>query len=101
MLIFNTTFLVSDKKYGVWYKWLYEHHIPAMLGSGYFFQPQLAKVLTADPQDGTSYSLQFHVNSMKELALWEEQNMENFLQDFSECFSEDVLLFTTILEIME
>ena len=46
MLIFNTTFLVSDKVHGVWLKWVHEQHIPFMLETTFFSKPQVAKILT-------------------------------------------------------
>lgn len=101
MLVFNTTYLVSDKMYGVWYKWLYEHHIPSMLDSGYFEKPQVAKVLSNEPQEGTSYSVQYHIADMQQLQEWNDKYAEEFLKEFSLNFGEDVLLFSTLLEILE
>ncbi|NDV46625.1 DUF4286 family protein [Paludibacter sp. 221] len=101
MLIFNTTYLVSDKSYGIWYKWLNEQHLPSMLESGFFSKPQVAKVLTNEPQEGTSYSVQFQIADMKSLELWNETYGESFLSSFSKQFGEDVLLFSTILELMQ
>ena len=101
MLIFNTTYLVSDKSYGIWFKWLYEQHIPFMLESGYFNKPQVAKVLTNEPQDGTSYSVQFHISTMKELEAWNEKYGEEYANNFSKQFGEEVLFFSTVLEVME
>ena len=46
MLIFNTTFLVSDKVHGAWLKWVHEQHIPFMLETAFFSKPQVAKILT-------------------------------------------------------
>ena len=50
MLIFNTTFLVSDKVHGPWLKWVREQHIPFMLESDLFSKPQVAKVLSVEEQ---------------------------------------------------
>ena len=101
MLIFNTTYLVSDKMHGVWFKWLYERHIPAMLDSGFFTGPQVAKVLGGEPQDASSYSVQFHTTDMQSLNKWNGKYAEAFLNDFSAQFGEEVLLFSTVLEILE
>ena len=57
MLIFNTTYLVSDKAHGPWLKWIREQHIPFMLDSSYFSNPQVARVITSDKEDGTSDEL--------------------------------------------
>ena len=101
MLIFNTTYLVSDRMYGIWFKWLNEEHIPSMLSSGYFDKPQVAKVLSNEPQEGNSFSIQFQITNMKLLEEWNEKYAEDFLNDFSTQFGEEVLLFSTVLELLE
>ena len=101
MYIFNTTFLVSDRLYGVWYKWLQEEHIPFMLDSGFFKNPQLAKVLLVEPSDGTSFSLQFHVEDMDTLHTWNEKNEEHFAHQVKNKFGEEVLFFSTVMEVIK
>ena len=101
MLIFNTTYLVSDRMYGIWFKWLNEHHIPYMLNSGYFDKPQVAKVLSNEPQEGDSYSVQFQIANMPLLEKWNRKYGEDFLKGFSTQFGEEVLLFSTVLELLE
>jgi hypothetical protein len=101
MLIFNTTYLVVDRMHGAWHKWLYEHHIPMMLDSGHFDKPQVAKVLTNESQEGVSFSVQFHTENMQSLEAWNKKYAETFLADFTEHFGQEVLLFSTVLEIIE
>ena len=102
MLIFNTTYLVGDRMHSTWHKWLYEHHIPAMLDSGYFNKPQIAKILTNGSQEGgVSFSVQFHIENMQSLEAWNEKYAETFLADFNKRFGEEVLLFSTVLEVIE
>ena len=101
MLVFNTTYLVSHEKHDAWHKWLYEHHIPAMVDSGYFSKPQVAKVLTNEQQNGVSFSVQFHIENMALLEAWNEKYTKAFLADFSKRFGQEILLFSTVLEIIE
>ena len=100
MLIFNTTYLVSDKVYGPWMKWIQEQHIPFMLESELFSLPQVAKVLTNEEQEGTSFSVQFHVQDMETLRLWNQKYGEHFKADFAKQFSTEALFFTTVLELI-
>ena len=100
MLIFNTTFLVSDKAHGAWLKWVHEQHIPFMLESEFFSKPQVAKILTNDEQEGTSFSLQFHVQDMETLHIWNERYSAAFQEKFSSQFGTEALFFTTILELI-
>lgn len=102
MLIFNTTYLVNNKRYEEWFKWIHESYIPSMLDSGYFEKPQVAQILSNEPQEGaSSYSVQFHIANMKLLEAWNGKYAEKFLADFSIKFGEEVLLFSTVLKIIE
>ena len=101
MLIFNTTFLVSDKAHDPWLKWVHEQHIPFMLESEMFSKPQVAKVLSNEEQDGTSYSVQFHISNMLMLENWHIQYAKVFERDFAEKFGTEVIFFATVLELVE
>ncbi len=100
MLILNTTFLVSDKVHNVWLKWVHEQYIPFMLESSLFSKPQLAKILTNEEQEGTSFSVQFHALDMDTLHLWNEKYGVIFQEQFSSQFGSEALFFTTILELI-
>lgn len=101
MLIFNTTFLVSDALHGKWMKWVKEEHIPFMLTSETFTQPQLAKVYSQEDQEGTSFSLQFLVSDLSELEKWHMDYAVAFEKIMLEKFGSEVLFFATILEIID
>jgi hypothetical protein len=101
MLIFNTTYLVPDKVYGKWIKWIREENIPYMLQSGYFEKPQIAKVYSNEEQEGESFSVQFHVAGLDELEQWHLKYATEFQTNFKAKFAEEVMFFATILEIMD
>ena len=101
MFIFNTTYLVSDKAHGEWLKWVREQHIPFMLGSSYFTNPQVARIITSDKQDGTSFSVQFHVQDMQTLKLWNKEYSSLFQENCSQQFGTEVIFFTTVLELID
>ena len=64
MLIFNTTYKVSTKENENWIIWIKEQHIPFMLASGNFAKPQITKIVGSEDDEGTSYSVQFHIADM-------------------------------------
>ena len=100
MFIFNTTYLVSDKVHDTWLKWVREQHIPFMLESSYFSRPQVARVITSDKQEGTSFSVQFHVQDMQTLKLWNQKYSLLFQEKCSQEFGTEVIFFTTVLELI-
>jgi len=100
MNIFNITYLVSDKVHDSWLEWIREEHIPFMLGSEYFTQPQVARVITSAKEEGTSFSVQFHVHDMHTLKLWNKEYSLLFKENCSRKFGDEVLFFTTVLELI-
>ena len=100
MLIFNTTYLVSDKVHNAWLNWVHEQHIPFMLDSSYFSKPQVARVITGDKQEGTSFSVQFQVRDMPTLKLWNQEYSAAFQENCSQQFGTEVIFFTTVLELV-
>ena len=101
MLIFNTTYLVSDDVHESWLEWVREQHIPFMLDSTYFSQPQVARVITSAKQDGTSFSVQFRIQDMHTLKLWNKEYNSLFQENCSKQFGTEVIFFTTVLELVE
>lgn len=100
MLIFNTTYLVSDNMLSHWLTWVREEHIPFMLGSGYLTKPQVARVITSE-QEGTSFSVQFHVDDMATLKLWNREFSAAFKENCSREFGTEVVFFTTVLKLVD
>ncbi|ADQ79397.1 hypothetical protein Palpr_1250 [Paludibacter propionicigenes WB4] len=101
MLIFNITYLVSDKVRAPWLTWVREQHIPFMLNSNYFTQPQLARVITSAEQEGTSFSVQFRVEDMRTLKLWNQEFSAEFKEECSRQFGSEVVFFTTVLDLID
>jgi len=101
MLIFNTTYLVSDKVQDAWLLWVREQHIPFMLQFKPFSHPQVARVIPVEEQDGTSYSVQFHVLDLETLGIWKERFGLAFQQNCAHEFGTEAIYFSTVLDIIE
>jgi hypothetical protein len=101
MLIFNTTYLVPDNVYGVWYKWMKEFTIPFMTESGHFIKPQMAKVLGTGNEDGISVSVQVIVRDLETLERWNNRFEMELQKACYDKFGTEVLFFSTILEVLD
>jgi hypothetical protein len=100
MIVFNTTYLVSDKVYADWLIWVKEEHIPFMLQFKPFHDPQVAKVLTNEQQDGFSVSVQFCILDMETLNIWNEKYGQAFLNHCTQKFGTEVVFFSTLLQLI-
>ncbi len=100
MLIFNITFLVADTALPAWHKWIPGKFIPFMLDYKPFSQPQVARIITSMQQEGTSFSVQFHINDMESLSNWNQQYAKTFQENCVSEFANEVIFFTTVLELI-
>ncbi len=101
MLIYNTTYLVNNKKTTVWMKWIEEMHIPFMRKTGKFTSPQISKVLFTEDKENTTYSVQFKIKDLDALGVWSELYADEVQKEILEKFNKDVLPFSTVLEVIE
>jgi hypothetical protein len=101
MFLYNTTYLVPDKVNDTWLKWVKDKHIPFMLGTTYFNKPQIARIITNNQEEGTSFSVQFHVQDIHTLKLWNQEFRDAFQGDFFLQFGTEVVFFSTVLELIE
>lgn len=100
MFIFNTTFLVSDKAHGAWIKWVREDYIPFVLESELLTQPQITKILSAEEQDGTSFSVQFCAANAAMLEKWRKRYENECQMNCFKTFGTEVLSFSTVMEVI-
>lgn len=101
MLIFNTTYKVSGKVNDNWISWIKETHIPFMLETSSFSQAQITKIVGSEDEEGTSYSVQFHIADMNTLMSWHKENASAFQNNCYNEFGSDVSFFSTVLELID
>lgn len=101
MLIFNTTYKISNPIEYAWIAFIKEIHIPFMTNESVFCNPQIAKIVGSTDNEGVSYSVQFQISDMDTLTIWHKSNAEEFQLSFQNAFANEVHFFSTVLEIIE
>ncbi len=100
MIIYNTTFLVSDRMYGSFIKWIKEKHIPCCINSNYFMEATLSRIVPHETQEGTSISLQLKTPSKELLEMWQTKELALIEKEIAGLFSTEVLHFSTLMEVI-
>ena len=101
MLIFNTTYQVTTKHTENWIQWIKTDHIPYMMKSELFLEPQISKIVGSEDESGTSFSVQYKIDNMDSLILWHKQYATEFQGIVSAKFGTEVVFFSTVLEILD
>jgi hypothetical protein len=100
VLIYNTTFQVDDKVHDNFLIWIRECYIPEVQKHGALSAPRLCKVLS-HRDEGSSYSLQWEVESSGMLHRWHLEQGAKLNQELQNIFKDKVVGFPTLLEVME
>lgn len=102
MLIFNTTYCVTKRKYELFVEWLRETYIPAVTKDGVMKEPVLSKVLgqTELGDSGESVSLQLRVADPETLEAWKAEEAEKYQKEMARKFGQEVLYFNSVMEII-
>ena len=101
MLIFNTTYQVTTNHTEIWIQWIKNEHIPFMMKSDVFLEPQISKIVGSEDESGTSFSVQFKVDDMDTLVLWHTEYATEFQDKVSNKFGTEVVFFSTVLELLD
>ena len=99
MIIYNTTYHVSQETEGKFVEWLKCEYIAEAIKSGVLIDPQLVKIL-GETEGGNSYSLQFKCESIDLLDTWYSETGRDLLEKMLSKFGQQVTGFSTLMELI-
>jgi hypothetical protein len=102
MILYHITFHLSDEIYREGLTYLKTVYIPAVTRSGTLHSPRMQRVLD-DENDGRgiSLSVQFLVENTAILEDWMNREGFRLQEEMTEKFRDQILGFSTLLEVME
>jgi hypothetical protein len=99
MLVYNTTFHIDNGVLDEGITFLKEVYLPRASASGFLLSPLLRRVLHDSKDDeGSSFSVQFHVKNMDTLNFWLENEGKLLHQELVTKFGHKIAGFSTLLE---
>ena len=99
MVIFHTTFHLSNETYIRGLNYLKSTYIPDAVRSGILHSPRMMRVINEDADvNGVSLSVQFSVADMDVFEEWAGKEGVALQTAISEKFSDDITGFSTFLE---
>jgi hypothetical protein len=102
MIIYHTTFHLSDEIYPEGLNYLKATYIPAVTRSGRLHSPKMQRVLNEEGgSGGVSLSVRFSVENMVILEEWMRKEGVRLQQEMAEKFRDQIAGFSTLLEVME
>ncbi len=101
MIIYNTTYNVSNDKAVAFIKWLRSRYIPLATESNELKEARLAHLMVTNEDKTNSFSLQFTVENVDVLEKWYHKQGAQLLHELETTFGQKVVGFTTIMTVMD
>lgn len=101
MLIYNTTYAVSEEDLAYFIVWIRERMIPAVHADGFLTDGRLARILTSSDDEGYSFCLQFSVADSAVLHQWLLRQGRQLQNEMKKVFGNRVVGFSTLMEVVE
>lgn len=98
MIVYNTTFHIHKDIADDCLDFLCREYIRRAASSGILREPRLRRILNSENEEGESFSLQFHTDSVATLNDWLAQEGRQLQQELIERYKEKVVGFSTLLE---
>ncbi|HKR05083.1 MAG TPA: DUF4286 family protein [Bacteroidia bacterium] len=101
MIIYNVTVNIDNSVHDEWLDWMQRVHIPEVMLTGMFTENRIYKVLTDDDAEGTTYSIQYVCNSMKEYEQYRDIFAPALQAQHSNRYKDKFVAFRTLLEVIK
>ncbi len=97
MIIYNTTYTVSNADAKHFIIWIHEVYMPKAVESGILRNARLLQILTHKDPETECFSLQFEVESTGFLQKWYAENSKKLVDEMLNMFGQNVVGFSTIM----
>ncbi len=97
MIIYNTTYTVSNADAKNFIIWAHEVYIPKAKEGGILTNPRLCQILTHKDEETECFSLQFEVESTALLNQWYAKNGKTLVDELVNTFGQSIVGFATIM----
>jgi len=101
MIVYNTTFHIEDSILEECVSYLKRDYIPKAISSGFLFKPCFRKILHTLTEEGSSFSIQFHVKNAETLNHWLQTEGSILNKELTDRFGDRIAGFTTLLEELD
>jgi hypothetical protein len=101
MLLYNITYLVPEEITDIWLKWMKEDHIPKIMETNLFEKNTLLQLINVDEQDGITFALQLYIISEMKFDEYKKKFAPVLHLDAKQVWGEQILLFKTLMRIVQ
>jgi hypothetical protein len=101
MIQYNVTVKIDRRVHDEWIRWMLEHHIPEVLGTGLFTENTVSRMLEEDDEEGITYAFQYYLRSLDDYRTYLQSHAPALQKDHRERYEGQFVAFRTVMEVVQ
>jgi hypothetical protein len=101
MIIYNVTINIDADVHLDWLQWMKNEHIPAVMETGMFTEYRFARVMSDEPSEGFTYSIQYLAESIGEYEIYRATYAPGLQAETEKRYKGKFVAFRTLLKIID
>ena len=97
MILYNVTISIESSIQQDWLQWMKDIHIPEVMGTGYFTESKICKLLV---DDEITYAIQYTCKNMNDLEEYQKNHAVKLQEKHSKRYIGKFSAFRTLLEVV-
>ncbi|WP_341834155.1 DUF4286 family protein [Chitinophaga pollutisoli] len=100
MIIYNVTTKVTPAIHSHWLQWMKEEHIPEIIGTGFFHDYRMCRLLEQDDSDGPTYTVQYFTDTLENYYTYLQEHAPRLRQLAFDLFGDQFVAFRTVMQVV-
>ncbi|MGA2669212.1 MAG: DUF4286 family protein [Ignavibacteria bacterium] len=98
MILYDIMLTIDDSIHDEWLEWMKSKHMPKIMKTGCFTEGKMYRVLTPEPEDGTSYSVHFYCRSLEDYERYQIKHAALLQAEQKEKFGSKFAVYRSVME---
>lgn len=105
MILYNVTMNVDNTVHEEWIGWMKNEYIPSLMNTGLFVEYKFLRMISEVGEEqidtGTTYAVQYYLKNIEDFLNYIENFAPGLQQKILEKYGKQVLVFRTLLEVID
>jgi hypothetical protein len=101
MIIYNVTINIDADVHLDWLEWMKSEHIPAVMATGMFIEYRFARVMSDEPAEGFTYSIQYLLDNIGDYEIYRTIYADGLRAETEKRYKNKFVAFRTMLKIVD
>ena len=101
MIIYNVTINIDSDVHLEWLEWMKGEHIPQVMATGMFLEYRFARVLSDEPTEGFTYSIQYLLKDIGDYEIYRTVYAPALQAETQKRYKDKFVAFRTILKMID